>query len=67
MRKPKTTLPAKVKGTGVRQLSVSLGETQSRQLEEMRVRSGLRSWGQVIRMLIADAAPGHGSTGRGPK
>ena len=39
----------------VPQLSISLGETQARYLETMRVESGLRSWGQVVRMLIADA------------
>jgi len=48
-------LPAKVKRTGMRQLSISLGEAQAKELERIRVDSGLRSWGQVIRMLIADA------------
>ena len=48
-------LPAKVKRTGQRQLSISLGETQARYLEIMRVESGLRSWGQVVRMLISDS------------
>lgn len=48
-------LPAKVNRTGMHQLSISLGETQAKELERMRVESGLRSWNQVIRMLIADA------------
>jgi hypothetical protein len=48
-------LPAKVKRTGMRQLCVSLGEAQAKELERIRVESGLRSWNQVIRMLIADA------------
>lgn len=48
-------LPAKVKRTGMRQLSISLGEAHAEELERMRVESGLRSWGQVVRMLIADA------------
>lgn len=51
----KGSLPAKVKRTGQRQLSITLCETQARYLETMRVESGLRSWGQVVRMLIADA------------
>jgi metal-responsive CopG/Arc/MetJ family transcriptional regulator len=48
-------LPAKVRRTGMRQLSISLGEAQAKELERIRVDRGLRSWGQVIRMLIADA------------
>lgn len=46
-------LPAKVKRTGMRQIVVSLGDAQARQLEELRLKGGYRSWGQVIRTLIA--------------
>ena len=47
-----TTLPAKAKRTGVRQLSISFGDDTARLLEAYRATWGLRSWGAVIRHLI---------------
>lgn len=44
--------PAKVRRTGVRQLSVSLSESDCKMLKRIRRRYTLRSWGEAIRVLI---------------
>ena len=54
-RTPSNNLPVKVKRTGMHQLCISLPEQLAKELERTRIESGLRSWSQVIRMLIADA------------
>jgi len=47
-------LPAKT-GRGFRQFSVAVSDAEGRDVEALRIRFGLRSWGEVVRKLIAEA------------
>lgn len=57
-------LPAKVKRTGVRQLTICLTEEDARLLETYRAQHGMRSWGAVVRQLIGNlSGPAGGARG----
>lgn len=56
-------LPAKVKRTGVRQLTISLDDGAAQTLEAYRTQHGMRSWGAVIRHLICNIGQLDGPAG----
>lgn len=52
MRQPNDVLPARIKGNGYRQITVTLSDEDAEMLEWYRSEHGLRSWADAIRSLI---------------